>query len=170
MSIAMTMKKISLMTGFSVSTVSKALNGNKEISEETRDIISLIANQYNYIPNSYARSLRQRKANSVAVILPQVTLRPYNQALYHIQIIAESYGFRVLLFQTFDSKKNKINYVNSLNDGSIGGVFIITTQEDTSCKFGISQFSISEVYIKDGANESDIEKKCHSSFLNFLEH
>ena len=49
-----TIKDISKASGFSNSTVSKALNNSKEISKKTRDKIKNIANNLNYKPNFFA--------------------------------------------------------------------------------------------------------------------
>ena len=56
-----TIKDISAITGFSISTVSKALNDKKEISFETRQHILQIAKKHNYKPNPFAVALRKRK-------------------------------------------------------------------------------------------------------------
>ena len=53
-----TIKDISFASGFSNSTVSKALNNHKEISKRTRDKIKAIAIKFNYTPNFFASLLR----------------------------------------------------------------------------------------------------------------
>ncbi|WP_084221520.1 LacI family DNA-binding transcriptional regulator [Winogradskyella sp. PG-2] len=58
---AVTIKEISSLSGYSISTVSKALNNKLEISKATREIIKSIAKRHNYVPNNYAVSLRIQK-------------------------------------------------------------------------------------------------------------
>ena len=55
-----TIKDISKITGFSMSTVSKALNDKEDISDETKLIIRKAALDNNYKPNHYAVMLRRR--------------------------------------------------------------------------------------------------------------
>lgn len=81
----MTLKKISHISGFSTSTVSKALNDCFDISVDTKKIIQDIAIQYNYTPNKNAIALRKSKSNIIAVILPQVNQQLYSDTLFNIQ-------------------------------------------------------------------------------------
>ena len=50
-----TIKMIAKECGFSIATVSKALNGAPDISAETKETIRKVASQMGYTPNSAAR-------------------------------------------------------------------------------------------------------------------
>ncbi|MDF2963824.1 MAG: LacI family transcriptional regulator, partial [Paenibacillus sp.] len=65
-------KEIAERTGFSINTVSLALQGSSRISEETRHKILQCAEQLNYIPNVVARSLVQKRTNIIGIILTQL--------------------------------------------------------------------------------------------------
>ncbi|MDW3194106.1 MAG: LacI family DNA-binding transcriptional regulator [Cytophagales bacterium] len=73
-----TQRFISRKLDVSVSTVSRALNNNPLVNEETRKKILEIANQFNYSPNEVALSLKNRKTKRVGVAFrndyPQVQL------------------------------------------------------------------------------------------------
>lgn len=56
---AASLKDISIITGFSVSTISKALNNKDDISTKTKEIIQKAALENNYQPNHYAVMLRK---------------------------------------------------------------------------------------------------------------
>ena len=51
-----TLKELSSILGFSISTISKALNGSNEISTITKKRVKEIAKKYNYRPNKIASS------------------------------------------------------------------------------------------------------------------
>lgn len=63
-----TIKDISKKTGYSTSTVSKALNGSSEIGEETTELIRKIANEMGYLPNAAARLLKTNRSNNIGVL------------------------------------------------------------------------------------------------------
>ena len=63
---------ISKATGFSKSTISKALNDSKEISKKTKNIIIKYAKKINYKPNFYASHLRKSIIKNVAIIIPDI--------------------------------------------------------------------------------------------------
>ena len=65
-----TIKEIAEMAGVSKSTVSRAIDGNPRISDETRSKIFSIIEQYGYTPNAAARNLARNKTNAVGIVMP----------------------------------------------------------------------------------------------------
>ncbi|WFA10025.1 LacI family DNA-binding transcriptional regulator [Tissierella sp. Yu-01] len=63
-----TIKDISKKTGYSTSTVSKALNGSSEIGEETTELIRKMASEMGYLPNAAARLLKTNRSNNLGVL------------------------------------------------------------------------------------------------------
>jgi len=68
-----TIKDISKKSGFSVTTVSKALNDYSDISQETKDLILNLANEMHYIPNSQARSLVTQRSYTIGIIFHEIS-------------------------------------------------------------------------------------------------
>ncbi|WP_378187338.1 LacI family DNA-binding transcriptional regulator [Aquimarina sp. W85] len=124
-----TLKQISRMSGFSVSTVSKALNGRSDISARTTQLIQDIALRNNYIPNKNAIALRKNKSNTLAVLLPQVNDNLYSDTLCEIQKSAAKSGYRVLVYQSFDETSKEDAFLNDIHDGSIDSAIMISTNE-----------------------------------------
>ena len=56
------MKDIAKQCNVSVASVSKALNGYPDISEETRQLILKTASEMGYLPNSSARALKTKRS------------------------------------------------------------------------------------------------------------
>lgn len=124
---AITLKKISRLSGYSVSTVSKALNDKKDINVETRATILSIAKKHNYVPNYYAIALRKKQTKTLAVIIPHTSDRFYGHLLSEIQNMTFDLGYRLLVFQSFESIQKEKDCFKIINDGSVNGVLIITT-------------------------------------------
>ena len=72
-----TLKDISRRSGYSVTTVSRALNGFPDVTEETRRRIEAVAREMNYRPNQVARKLVSGRSGMVGLVLggPAVGLR-----------------------------------------------------------------------------------------------
>lgn len=68
-----TIKDISKKSGFSVTTVSKALNGYEDISAKTKKLILNLADEMNYIPNSQARSLVMQRSFTIGIVFHEIT-------------------------------------------------------------------------------------------------
>ena len=62
------MKDIAKTCGVSVATVSKALNNQKDIGEETKNHIRAVAREMGYFPNSSARALKTNRTYNIGVL------------------------------------------------------------------------------------------------------
>src|SRR5262249_23608678 len=66
----------------SIGTVSRALNGRRDVSEETRQRVLEAARTLNYAPNQSGRSLRQGTTNMVAFILETSRKMPLADTIF----------------------------------------------------------------------------------------
>ena len=62
------MKDVSIACGVSIATVSKALNGQKDVSAVTRENILRVAKKMGYFPNSAARALKTNHSSNIGVL------------------------------------------------------------------------------------------------------
>ena len=69
-----TIKDISRKCGVSPATVSKALNGYGDISEQTAELVRRTAKEMNYIPNIAARSLKTNNSHNLGVLFVDETM------------------------------------------------------------------------------------------------
>ncbi|HOK87712.1 MAG TPA: LacI family DNA-binding transcriptional regulator [Fervidobacterium sp.] len=68
------LRDIAEETGYSISTVSKALSGKGRMSEETRNTILSVAKQLGYTPDFYAKSMASKtKILVIGLIVPDIT-------------------------------------------------------------------------------------------------
>ena len=164
-----TIKELSSISGYSISTVSKALNDKFEISKTTREIIKTIAKQHNYVPNNYAVSLRNRKTESIAVILPEVTEQRYSHALSHLQKSAESFGYRTLFFQSNNSNTKELNYIRTFRDGSIDGIIVISKDHKETSDYSYHSIPIVTLQITNNQSFEEIKAISINSVADLLQ-
>lgn len=67
---SVTLKSIAAETGFSITTVSRALAGYDDVNEVTRERIRETAQRLGYRPNQIARQLRSQNSNTLGIIFP----------------------------------------------------------------------------------------------------
>ncbi len=65
-----TLKSIAKATGFSVTTVSRALAGYGDVNEATRRLIMQEAQRQGYVPNLQARALQRQQTQTIGLVLP----------------------------------------------------------------------------------------------------
>ena len=62
------LKDIAAKCGVSTATVSKALNDQKDIGEDTKARIKEVADEMGYFPNSAARALKTNRSYNIGVL------------------------------------------------------------------------------------------------------
>nr|WP_228235331.1 LacI family DNA-binding transcriptional regulator [Muricauda sp. M10] len=129
----MTLKKIASELGLSISTVSKALKDDKDISRENRDKVQAFAKFYNYRPNSVALSLKNKKTKTIGVIIPEIVHHFFAKVISGIEEVANSKEYNVIIGVTNESLDKEAINMEMLIDGSIDG-FIISLSKETLLK------------------------------------
>lgn len=116
--------------------VSKVLNNRYvRISDEKRELIQKLAIEYNYQPNRIAASLRNQKANMIALILPTLYFEFFSQLVSTIESAARKAGYNVLVCNTDEELSIERHYLKLYRSGMIDG--IIVSPSDNSANIDI---------------------------------
>lgn len=94
------MKDIARSCGVSVATVSKALNGQPDIGEETRERICAVAREMGYMTNSAARALKTNRTYNLGVLFVDerrsgLAHEYFSAVLESFKVEAESHGYDI---------------------------------------------------------------------------
>jgi LacI family transcriptional regulator len=130
-------KKISLADiaqslGVSKSTVSFVLNDKGDfynISPETQRLIREKAKELNYVPNFFAKGLREGKTKTVGLILPDISNNFYADLCKTIQTELFTHGYNVFIVNTNDDKTLEIELLGELINRSIDGLILVPCNE-----------------------------------------
>lgn len=165
----MTLKKISIQTGFSVSTVSKALNDKEDINPSTKKIIQDFATKSNYKPNKTALALRIRKTSIVAIIVPTINISLFGEILHDIQKCASNNGYRIMFFQSFEEVIKIHQYIEEISDGSVDAAIVLTLKEiikkEIDSKY--KNMPVKAIFIQNNQNPASVKETCAEMFKNF---
>lgn len=123
-----TIKDISLRCGVSSATVSKALNGSKEISEETAEYIRKVAREMGYLPNATARALKTKRSNNLGVLFVDKTQSGlaheyFSKILNSFKVEAERSGFDIT-FISCNLGQTRMTYLEHCRYRNCDGVVI----------------------------------------------
>lgn len=122
------MKEIAKKCNVSVASVSKALNGYSDISEETRKLILKTASEMGYLPNSSARILKTRKSYNLGVMFVDeaasgLTHDYFNHVLESFKRTAEERGYDIT-FTSGQISGQKLSYYEHCRYRGVDGVVI----------------------------------------------
>ena len=127
-----TLKDIAVRTGKSIPTVSRALAGFADISQQTRDEVRRVAHELGYEPNAAARSLQQRRTHSLALILPTTSNLRFSDPFFSELLSgaveqAAQFGFNVTV-TTDTGQDERETYLKHLRRRSADGYLLLRTQ------------------------------------------
>lgn len=135
-----TLKQIAKELDVSVSTVSKALSGSREISEDTTKKIQAFAKLYNYKPNNIALSLKNRKTKTIGILIPEIVHHFFSTVIRGIELVANRRGYNVIVGLSNESFTKEIINMEMLANGSIDG-FILSISKETLLKQDYHHFN-----------------------------
>jgi LacI family transcriptional regulator len=94
---AVTIKDIARAAKVSIATVSRALNGFDNVTDETRRHVCAVAARLGYIPHEGARSLSSRRTQCVGAVLPDLYGEFFSELIRGIDRVARTHGLHLLL-------------------------------------------------------------------------
>lgn len=127
-----TIKDIARELGISPSTVSRALKDHPDISAETKKAVNELADRLNYQPNIVALSLRQKKTNTIGVIIPEIVNTFFSTVISGIEDVAYEAGYNVILAQSNESYQREVTDMKALFNSRVDGMLLSLSRETTN--------------------------------------
>jgi len=109
-------KDIAKKAGYSISTVSYALNGSTKVTEATREKIIKIAQELEYVPNGAARMLRARETKIIGIFLLDYSGSFYGQLLKGMRESLNQNGYELVVCS---GKQSRRLLLEKMMDGAI---------------------------------------------------
>jgi LacI family transcriptional regulator len=127
-----TIKDIARELGISPSTVSRALKDHPDISKDTKKAVNELAEKLNYQPNIVALNLRQKKTNTIGVIIPEVVHFFFSTVISGIEDVAYSAGYNVIFAQSNESYQREVAHVKTMFNSRVDGLLLSLSRETTN--------------------------------------
>lgn len=130
-----TIKDLAAAVGVSPSAVSMALADHPRISAATREQVRSVATALGYVASSAARSLKGRRAGSVALVVPNTARHVFGHAYFmHLLVgvssIVDELGFTVTISTSPDLEHGVAAYERVLRSGAVDGAIITSAAAD----------------------------------------
>lgn len=126
------MKDISAVCGVSVATVSKALNDQSDIGQETKKRIRKVAEEMGYFPNTAAKMLKTNRSYNIGVLFSHedysgLTHDYYAFVLDSLKNTVEEKGYDITFVNTSIRRKGETSYLEHCKSRGFDGVAIVCT-------------------------------------------
>jgi LacI family transcriptional regulator len=119
-----TIYDIAKKLGVTAATVSRALNDNPRISEDTKKLVRDTAIEMNYKQNRLALALKSGKSKNVGVVLPYINRSFFSSVIRGIEEELNPMGYHVIICQTHEDGKKEIETVQNLLNAQVDGILI----------------------------------------------
>jgi len=119
-----TIKDIARELGVSPSTVSRSLKDHPDISPATKAQVLELVEKLKYKPNAVALSLRSRKSNTIALVVPEIIHHFFSMVISGIEEVAQEEGYNVMIFQSNESHDREVAILQSLLSNQVDGLLV----------------------------------------------
>lgn len=128
-----TLKEIAAIAGVSTTTVSKILNKkDQKLSEATRQRVLKIADEYNYIPNSLARSMVTKRTRTLGLIVPDITNPFFPEIARGVEDKANEEDYNIILCNTDNDIEKEERNISMLIEKMVDGIIILPSSKRTT--------------------------------------
>jgi len=125
-----TLRDIAQRASVNISTVSRALNNNSEVSEATRKTILEIAEELGYRPNPAARTLAGKSSRLVGVLLPDIRSGYFDSMMTHLDEFLGESDYSPLLAMTNFELEKEVEALELFCDRQVAGIFVALPLND----------------------------------------
>ena len=126
-----TIKDICARTGFSVATVSRALNNKPKVSKYARETIATTIQKLGYKPNAIARMLSRKQTDIIGVVLHQMTSGFYASVMCGIDFAAREHHLHMLSAVAYQDQERN-TYYDMLSEARVDGLIVVDPTLDRS--------------------------------------
>lgn len=119
-----TLRDVARKAGVSVKTVSRVVNNQGEISEETRLRLMAVIREMGYRPNLVARGLVTQRTRTLGLVVPDITNPFFPEVARGVQEWARDHRYNVFLCNSGEDQAEELNALHSLAEQGVDGIII----------------------------------------------
>lgn len=119
-----TIKDIATHLCLSPSTVSRALANDKNIRQDTKDLVSNAADELGYRRNRLAVSLRSGRTNIIGVVVDQMTEESTLHILAGAERVLHASGVNMMVANSESSHQRERDNLLMLHDAQVDGLIV----------------------------------------------
>lgn len=118
-------------TGFSITTISRAINNHPNVSQKTKEKIFAAMKEFGYYPNSVAQQLRGQKTKLIGVIISYITNPFFTHMVDAIERYAYRKGYQIVVLQTLERAEREQKFIEMLQKNQLDGLIMTSIENDS---------------------------------------
>ncbi len=164
---------ISRQTGYSIATVSRALNNFVNVKESTKNKILDLAKSMNYVPNVAAKNLVKGKSKIIGLVLPDRS-GIYNDFINHLTSDLHLGGYNLVIYNSNNESSKQAFNLEQLLMQQVDGIIFSPIPGDYRALDRVLPMQIPIVLLNRYSNEHTVDhvlfdfRKGMSEAVDFL--
>ena len=119
-----TIKNVAKIAGVSFKTVSRVINNERYIKEETRKKVLEIINKVNYKPNYLAKSFASGKSNTIGYIVPDFMNQFFGLVFNGLEEELKKMGFNIIVIHSNGNEESEKKCIDVLISNRVEGIVL----------------------------------------------
>lgn len=120
-------KEIADIANVSTATVSRVLNNSGKVSSKTQERVWKVIEEHGYKPNLLAKHFRQKKSNTILVVLPTISNLFFTEIVRGLQEACDESGYKVIVGTTEKDFKKMQVYTDLLENYLVDGALFVSS-------------------------------------------
>ncbi|OYD16783.1 hypothetical protein CH333_02720 [candidate division WOR-3 bacterium JGI_Cruoil_03_44_89] len=139
-----TIKEVAERAGVSITTVSRVINGNPKVRQDTRERVYEVIKELGYVPSAIARGLTLGRTHTIGLILPEIADGFFSQVIRGADEAAVRQNFHLLVSTFHSHRSDEELSFRLLGEGRVDGLILMdpTLGDDFLMEFHRSSFPI----------------------------
>lgn len=123
-----TIKQVARLSGASIKTVSRVVNGAAYVSAQTRRSVTDAINRLNYRPNALARGLVTRRSLSIGLVIADIVNPFFPPFVRSVEDAAAAMGYNVILCDTDEDRGRERAAISLLLEKQVDGLILCASR------------------------------------------
>ena len=119
-----TIVEVARRAGVSVSTVSHVVNGTRNVSPATAQLVNDAIAAVGYFPNTLARSLKRASTSSVGLAISAISNPYFSDIICAVETECARLGLMVFLSDTQDDPEKELAVIQALHQRRVDGIIL----------------------------------------------
>lgn len=119
-----TIYEVAKASGVSLATVSRVINKQTNVTEETRKKVEATIARLGYKPSALAQALATNKTTNIGIVIPSANYVYIASMLNGITEVAKTKGYNLTLFVTNHSKEDAMSIIEKVITSHVDGAVI----------------------------------------------
>jgi len=124
--LATTIKDVAKHAGVGIGTVSRVINNEKAVGEQTRKRVMESMKSLNYSPNNMASQLRKNETRIIALLVPIVNHPFFAKLAYYVEDEADKFGYSVILVSSQQRVDKETEIIKRIKQKKVDGAVFVT--------------------------------------------